>query len=74
METITLTRQSAPGGTWLATMSDPWVKELFGTDTLPTPFLATAPLYLIVEHLREMHTGGWYNVCPDIIFDGKVVD
>ena len=54
-------------------MSDPWVRELFGTDTLPTPYLATAPLALIVEHLREMHTGGLYDVCPDIIFDGEVV-
>lgn len=39
MQTITLYR--TPDG-WMARHSDPTIRELFGTDTLPTAFTAAA--------------------------------
>ena len=68
-ETITLTRQSVPNGLWLSTLSDPEVRELFGTDTIPTPYFNTASLKFVVERLRAIPA----NDNTDIIFDGEVV-
>jgi hypothetical protein len=68
-ETITLTRQSVPNGLWLSTLSDPEVRELFGTDTIPTPWFNTTPLAFVVERLRAIPA----NDNVDIIFDGEIV-
>ena len=38
-------------GVWVLQDSDPLIKDLFGTDTLPTPYRACAP---VTEVLTEM--------------------
>ena len=38
-------------GVWMLQDSDPFVKDVFGTDTLPTPYRACAP---VTEVLTEM--------------------
>lgn len=40
---------------WMSTDSDPQVRELFGTDTLPTPFLASSPASAVYDTIRQLN-------------------
>lgn len=46
---ITLIR--TPGG-YMARYSDPYVMEVLGTDTLPTPYMANAPEELVLASIK----------------------
>ena len=39
--------------TWLTRHSDPGVRELFGTDVIPTPYFAETPEAVVLAKLRE---------------------
>jgi hypothetical protein len=53
-QTITLYR--TPDG-WMARHSDPTVKELFGTDTLPTAFTAAASAETVIAEISRLNQG-----------------
>ena len=40
---------------WLVRHSDPEVKRLFGTDTLPTPFLLSMPLAQVQVRITQLN-------------------
>lgn len=40
---------------WMVTDNDPKVLELFGTDTLPTPFAASTPVSLVLATLAKLN-------------------
>lgn len=40
-------------GVWLAKYSDPAIRGLFGVDTLPTAFLASAPAEIVADELAR---------------------
>lgn len=40
-------------GCWVVRDTDPVVQELFGTDTLPTPFTVKCPVAVVLAELRE---------------------
>ena len=42
-------------GGWMATDTDPRTRELFGTDTLPTPFLADTPAADVLHVLGRLN-------------------
>lgn len=42
---------------WFATFSDPSVKEVCGTDTLPTPYRATTPGRIVQEGIQARNPG-----------------
>lgn len=54
MHTITLTLVD---GNWMAQHSDPQVKRLFGTDTLPTPFTSQADVSMVLRKIRDLNPG-----------------
>jgi len=45
------------GRVWYATSTDPVVRELFGTDTLPTPWLAAADGLEVMERIQGLNPG-----------------
>ena len=47
---------------WMAEDNDPQTLELFGTNTLPLPFLAAAPAANVIESLRELNPGAEITV------------
>ena len=54
MQTIILW---SDGRSWNATFSDPEVKRLFGTDTLPTSSTAQRPAGEVLEAIRHLNPG-----------------
>jgi len=52
IETIIL---KAIEGYWAAQYSDSQVYELFGTDTLPTPFPASKPIEWVKCHIQNLN-------------------
>lgn len=42
---------------WFATFSDPHVRELFGTDTLPTAFTERAPGLDVLHTIQAKNPG-----------------
>ena len=54
MQKITLWND---GRAWMATFSDPEVKRLFGTDTLPTSSTARRPASEVLEAIRHRNPG-----------------
>jgi len=54
METIRLYRLATG---WVATFSDPTVKQLFGTDTLPTAFTAQASVDVVRTEIQRRNPG-----------------
>lgn len=44
---------------WLAVHSDPTIAELFGTDTLPTPFLLSTPREYVQVELTKRNPACW---------------
>lgn len=59
MPTITIV---ALGGTWHATHTDPRVRQLFGTFTLPTPFTTEVAVDHVLRTLRELNPGAQVRV------------
>lgn len=51
-QTITLFRLD---GYWMARHSDPMVKQLFGTDILPTPYSSASPSRAVKERIEELN-------------------
>lgn len=45
------------GDGWMLKSNDPQVRELFGTDTLPTPFLASVPASLVLDTIERLNPG-----------------
>jgi len=43
------------GNTWRAKHSNPEVRSLFGTDTLPTPYLAATPRAAVIEAISKLN-------------------
>lgn len=43
------------GNSWMAKHSDPKVKDLFGTDTLPTPFTSQADEQDVVAQIQRLN-------------------
>lgn len=54
MKTIRLYKDEAQRA-WMAQSSDPEVMELFGTDTLPTPFLTCMPGHEVQAQLASLN-------------------
>lgn len=52
MYKITLFKQN---GSWMARSTNPRVKELFGTDTIPTAFTDAAPHAEVIARIRELN-------------------
>ena len=50
--TITLFRQA---GHWLAQHSDPTVREMFGTDTLPTAWADDTPARMVFARVAQLN-------------------
>jgi len=50
VQTITLYRE---GGAWLARHSDPMVKDLFGTNTIPTAYTAEAEAGRVYQEIAR---------------------
>ena len=44
-------------GGWMSKDSDPEVKRLFGTDTLPTPFSTATPASQVFAVIQELNPG-----------------
>lgn len=44
-------------GGWMSRDSDPEVKRLFGTDTLPTPFSIATPASHVLSVIQELNPG-----------------
>ena len=42
---------------WQAVWSDPQVKELFGTDTIPTAYTKTMPKSEVLRRVRALNPG-----------------
>lgn len=42
-------------GNWMAKHSDHAIKELFGTDTLPTAFISLVPHETVLGIIRELN-------------------
>ncbi len=40
---------------WLATFTDPAIKEALGTDTLPCPFTNQAPAERVLSEIRKLN-------------------
>ena len=40
-------------GTWHATFTDPEIRRLFGTDTLPTPYTSRAPAETVLAEVSQ---------------------
>lgn len=56
MHTITI----KPGQQeWVAVHTDPTIMELFGTDTLPTPFLLSTPREVVQVELMQLNPDCW---------------
>ena len=43
------------GSGWVVTDNDPSVVKLFGTDTLPLPFLSNVPASLVIDTLERLN-------------------
>ena len=54
METITVFKGEGRKG-YMAKHSDPEIKELFGTDTLPTAFTAGAKMDDVVAEIQRLN-------------------
>jgi len=54
METIRLHRNAV---LWSATFSDPEVVQLFGTDTIPTPYRAHMPAEFVCHQVQIRNPG-----------------
>lgn len=54
---MTTMRVWSDGQQWLVTNDDPEVRVLFGTDTLPTPFLARAKASVVLAEIRRLNPG-----------------
>ena len=52
----TITLFLADGG-WMATDTDPQVRKLFGTDTLPTPFLVGTHPEMVQDAVQRLNPG-----------------
>ena len=52
METIKLYKL---GDSWMAQSSDPKIKELFGTDTIPTAFTARADGQYVLGEIKRLN-------------------
>lgn len=52
MHTITI---FSDGRSWLTRHSDPEVKALFGTDVLPSSFMACADPAKVLAHIRRLN-------------------
>ena len=51
------------GSWWRVTMPDsPDVKELFGTDTLPTAFRATMPVAQVLAQLKAIPENATFDI------------
>ena len=46
---------SQQNGSWVAQHSNPQVKELFGSDTIPTAFRDTAPADTVRARIQELN-------------------
>ncbi len=42
-------------GGWMVRDNNPSVVELFGTDVLPTPFLASTPVSMVINTIRSLN-------------------
>ena len=40
---------------WVARSNDPTIKELFGTDTIPTPYLYTADSETVLAEITKLN-------------------
>jgi hypothetical protein len=49
---------------WMLRTTDPKVKELFGTDTIPTPFTAKAPTSMVLKEISRQN--------PDMVIRVKM--
>ena len=56
MHTITI---KAGQREWLAVHTDPTIMDLFGTDTLPTPFLLATPREVVQAELMRLNPDCW---------------
>lgn len=54
MHTIILSRTEQG---WVARHSDPEIRRLFGTETLPTPFTATASPEMVHHEIQSLNPG-----------------
>ena len=54
IETIELSRA---GFYWMSRSNDPKVRELFGTDTLPTAFMADMPASEVLAQIQQLNPG-----------------
>ena len=54
MEKITLYRNNDG---WMAIHSDPEVKQLFGTDTIPTAYTKKATKSMVLKKIQELNPG-----------------
>ena len=43
------------GENWMAVNSDPEVRELFGTDTIPTAFIAKVDSVVVLKSIMELN-------------------
>lgn len=62
-QTIELIRDDS-ANVWLARFSDPSIKARFGTDTLPTPFTASADRRDVLACVRERNPDCVVTVKP----------
>jgi len=51
-DTITIRQE---GNTWVAEHSNLKVKTLFGTNTLPTPFLTATPKAEVIRKIQQLN-------------------
>ena len=52
MDTIGLYKSD---GIWMAQHSDPAIKELFNTNTIPTPYRATVPASVVKTEIQALN-------------------
>jgi len=55
-DTYTMTLVQSQTG-WLVRTDDPHTLELFGTDTLPTPYTAAAPASMVLQAIKALNPG-----------------
>lgn len=53
----TITIRKGSDGFYEGTFSDPEVRELFGTDTLPTPYGVTMPIDRVLSNIARLNVG-----------------
>ena len=75
--TITLYRTAQA---WMSVNSDPQVRELFGTDVLPTAFAAAADESTVLARIQQLNPDcdvvianrrGWYDYERDVVIDNR---